>query len=821
MSTDYLTGAGTRFEYIKKTEILPGDIKSAMDYLSSLKYSHNVLFHYYCDLIGVTEKSFMLYYEMKWRKGIPVVNGVAADEKLLEKYVWKLRSLPADQLISILFHYGDKNNSAYETGFLVPTILSRMPEDTYLINPSPYIVQDTIGRCKGYIVWDKYYQKAYSKRFKGDRFLPYNELDSLDKATRVVAILSDQEDVNALKKTIQLLSCKEVVVSIPNTLFNKYKESLIYTTKEAGLNVQGIILIEPAIFTSSPKKNMVLFFSKEKAGQEIPVRILSLENTEMIIGEDQYTIPYDYFRTGRMTIREVSRLYEKPREIKQRNRPIEYYFSNEIRIQVKYRNYGSKKNAIVSYSSISDKAGKSRKISRNIEKGLQYTDKEELERKLNQALFLDELSEIIIEDVKQFYFDRYETLSLKTLWYLYRNKLLEKCDAYDDEFCKQMFTNNSNQNNPLSDIKYNDIPVGTKAQEKIIDDINTDDEKRCIVQLYNLINCLIQDKIFRVNPFQEMMAALSNRMSEEQMEVRNALTKKNMSIGEQRLLLSASEKEETWWLSEGLKALVAGLRLLSGIPVREMLALLWSDMVENVDYGFYQMKVTKMIDGSGEHIIYGMQDDWNRFRIIPLVPELTKMLFRRKRQLMKKYNLTEDKMANIPIFCEDYNERKEPKLIKYEKINKICKQAIKGLDIPKFEILLPGDKELITDLNRYYSDIFLSNFRFHTNHTSLMTRGEINYLLGIKQEDTYAKHYCDYTNDAIQFRMLLKLMRWSTILKTNYDGTLESREAFVNCAEYRIYAKEATTLRIRIHSRFGQNIRLRRMRKTREGSYEE
>jgi hypothetical protein len=46
-----------------------------------------------------------------------------------------------------------------------------------------------------------------------------------------------------------------------------------------------------------------------------------------------------------------------------------------------------------------------------------------------------------------------------------------------------------------------------------------------------------------------------------------------------------------------------------------------------------------------------------------------------------------------------------------------------------------------------------------------MTRGEINYLLGITAPDTYSKHYCDYTNDAIQFSITKKIERWVSLLR--------------------------------------------------------
>ena len=37
-------------------------------------------------------------------------------------------------------------------------------------------------------------------------------------------------------------------------------------------------------------------------------------------------------------------------------------------------------------------------------------------------------------------------------------------------------------------------------------------------------------------------------------------------------------------------------------------------------------------------------------------------------------------------------------------------------------------------------------------------------MLGITAPDTYSKHYCDYTNDAIQFSITRKMERWVSLL---------------------------------------------------------
>lgn len=797
----------TRFPYLRKEEAVSGKLKNVMNQFSKWRYDHTLLFHSYCDLIGVTEKSFTLWKDVKFGKGIPVIGGVAVDETLLEKYVWTIRKVPADQLISLLFYSGDKNLSAYESGFLVPIVLAKDPKGTYILNPSSYMVKDTIGQCKGYVVWDEHFCLAYSDCFKKNSFFSYDDMDKLEEDCRILAEVDEDRDMDALVRAIAGTAPKELVVSIPQVLFKKTREVLLQTAGGSGLTISNILLMDTAIFPANPKKRMVLFFRCDIPKHKIPARILSLQGVEMVLEDEVYHVSDDYLQTGMMTIRDVIRMNTPAVEVQKRKRPEEYWFSREIRIRCKYTARDGKKVAIVSYNSIPDAAGRSRKISRNIEKGLRFTDENDLKNRLDQVVFLDELSEIIARDVRKSYADRFETLSMKTLWYLYRDRIYNN-EFYDDALCMSIFVDSEQE---LQKMSYSDFLTGRcpDVLEEVLVGRDTAEQRRILLQLDILFDALLREGIFRYNPFRDMLGDLSNRMSEEQYEVRNALVKKNLSISQQKALLAGTCQTGEWLGSEDFRTLVVSFRLLSGIPVREMLALKWSDLVHVEDYDFYQIQVTMRIDREGKSVIYGTQDDWKRFRLIPLVPELTRQLFIRKQRWMAKYKLTEEKMLNLPIFCENYDRRrKQQQIMRYEVVNRICRDTIAALKIPKFEVRLPGEKELITNLNRYYSDLFLSNFRYHANHTCRMTRGEINYLLGLEQEDTYAKHYFDYTNDALQYQMLRKLIRWSVLLRPSGDRSDAEDPAMVECVECRIQAERDKHLQIKLRSQFGGTARV-------------
>ena len=204
--------------------------------------------------------------------------------------------------------------------------------------------------------------------------------------------------------------------------------------------------------------------------------------------------------------------------------------------------------------------------------------------------------------------------------------------------------------------------------------------------------------------------------------------------------------------------------------------------------------------------VYGRNNDWKRFRVIPLISELSGMAFRYKRSLMKKYGIDDEKELNdVPVFAAEYNSKKNRwKNSSYDAIRSICKKATDSLPIGELKVLLPGEKEVVTDLNRYYSDTFLANFRHYANHTCFMTNGEINYLLGVNAEDTFAKHYCDYTNDAVQFAMYRKLERWMVIL---YTDTSKDGKRLADGVEYTICGAESDVgIDVTVSDEFGSDI---------------
>lgn len=110
--------------------------------------------------------------------------------------------------------------------------------------------------------------------------------------------------------------------------------------------------------------------------------------------------------------------------------------------------------------------------------------------------------------------------------------------------------------------------------------------------------------------------------TEEQREVRNALTKKTFTLAEEEKMLAficaetkihferrAAKRYETEsvWLA-------GAIRLFTGMTLREVCALQWSDFVRIPQVNGYQLLVHKRLSDDGMMADDLKPEDWKRFR---------------------------------------------------------------------------------------------------------------------------------------------------------------------------------------------------------------
>jgi hypothetical protein len=171
--------------------------------------------------------------------------------------------------------------------------------------------------------------------------------------------------------------------------------------------------------------------------------------------------------------------------------------------------------------------------------------------------------------------------------------------------------------------------------------------------------------------------------------------------------------------------------------------------------------------------------DGTACRKIPVAPLLANMLHSRKTYLQAVCGFTEAELQQLPIIMPDKKKAlaalSKPSFCKYDAAIRVCRSLIEKANIPTQELVLPGDgdKEIVVDMNKYQGDIFYSNFKHRANHTCSFNRGELSYVVGNKAPDTFSQHYCDYTNDLVQYGMVQKLNRWSHAHETGGQNAVQ------------------------------------------------
>jgi hypothetical protein len=205
---------------------------------------------------------------------------------------------------------------------------------------------------------------------------------------------------------------------------------------------------------------------------------------------------------------------------------------------------------------------------------------------------------------------------------------------------------------------------------------------------------------------------------------------------------------------------------MTGMPIREVCGLLWSDFRYDDKIDIYILSVTKFIDSNGKVIHHVVEESWEKYRILPISALLGRILKARKNYL-KKEGLDDQMLEEYPIILsrEDLAHLRKghkPVYCKPAAVAEKCRKAVAAAEIPQFLIILPDKdgNDIETDINSYNGDIFRTNFRDKALNVAGFELDELNYYLGLKKPDTFSQHYCDYTNPYVQLIMARKLDRW-------------------------------------------------------------
>lgn len=276
--------------------------------------------------------------------------------------------------------------------------------------------------------------------------------------------------------------------------------------------------------------------------------------------------------------------------------------------------------------------------------------------------------------------------------------------------------------------------------------------------LCDLLDTAVEKEYYKINPVEDLVSRVRSRHSEFS-ELRDALTKKTFTQDEEMRILEEIQNDGS------PLAIGAMIRLYTGMPNMQVCALRYRDFKAIPHTGNYQFLVYQRIAKAGSSPTPLKRPE--EYRRIPVAPILAEYINKHIQHWESTLH-TKVKGTDYYIVSEDLQVGKCPEDSRPyapSTLHKYCKRIIQAIGIEHVTLSIPdeesGTKE--SDFSQYQSDIFRTNLRYRLKNTCGFTNSECDYMLGIQLKNTFAKHYCDFTNPFSQITMLTKLSWWCAL----------------------------------------------------------
>lgn len=758
-------------------------------------------------------------FEQAIKKKANVAEGVSIAETAFNmiENIWHEK--PSDVIRSALYPFpalfGRRSDlrvrSNYDGKFECSFFLQQFEESAQkasqilIVNPGPDFLLAWSQKakqhaCKCCVAIPNFYiATAYRMEFKNLRFCIFSDLEGMAKTFDLIAVSSLPTEEEFSIGTV-LSTGKDnasFIALLPQTAISAPTDNVCTTLQAHDFFPYKIIAIASQATVSKPGKKMLLFASNiVDPNAPIPVFFTQCDQTAAnLIVEKEYIHARRQELSKPTTLVMLRNAFEKakvdPDQIKHRKRPTAYQFSKEITLL--YTTHWDKYGVFVGeayYRGITapeNTANGRAWNSPTTQKGLRCKDQAGLIGKIENVPYSDAIYPYIVGDMLDCYGESIAQCSLKTIWFCCRSRLLARRD-YDDEIARAvLFGSEKKALSDLSPIQATDDNY-RKAMQAVISE-----ESVAVVKYWQQLNVImkaaVESGFIPTNPISSLLSEVSNRASKELRNLRNMLTKKTLTFEEESRILAyvREESDMAFGPRKALRFEIDGtlllgpIHLFTGMSTREACALTWDDFEQISGLDACRLLVYKFLSDDGT-FTYQSNGKANRYayRKIPVAPLLAEMLSGRKTYLKAVCGYTEAELQHMPIITS--NSRKsvailsKPPFCQHDAAVRICRMLIEKADIPTQSLVLPGSsaEELVVDMNKYQGDIFYSNFKHRANHTCAFNRGELSYVIGNKAPDTFSQHYCDYTNDLVQYAMVQKLNRWTHMHEESYRGTAQT-----------------------------------------------
>lgn len=582
----------------------------------------------------------------------------------------------------------------------------------------------------------------------------------------VADILADKIDMN---DGVVHLFC-------PNTLLDTKGRS-IRTALAKKYDFNWIQILPAAASSAWLKKNTIVCLTRKKEGYSEDVCLIHTDMYDnpmsdelRLICQDPWPVrmPQSEFANSQST---VNRLWEqfRPKPEKDSVRKTrEWKFSAEISL---WYSWSNKRGRVQYYGVPTEKQQAANPLRRGerLTPPYVYSTKsiEDAEERFAEIIWSDKFKPIIVEDIKRAY--KYRPMTLQTFWYCHEDELKEKT-GYSVEAAERIF-----ESQPIAGL-LSDGEYSLEVFQDLVEDLTDDYSKKNSIRIWRTLNAIIslanQSGRFLPNVIGDYVRSMVEKDRGYQ-QVRKNLAKRSYELEEELRMLDLLQMN----LPYNGAFVGAAISFYCGIVNRQICALTWGDYKKLFGDEVGQLWITKELTNKGEIKTLGL-DDKNMLRRVPVVRQLVKILDKRFEFVKMNWKAEdssklETEVMVLPIVSQaDLKSRYSPADIKLAK-----DQMEAAADIEPMEVSISKIGAKVTDLNEYSGDRFRSNFLYRALQTSNMSRGEANYIYGISLPTTFAKHYCDYTNDFAQLMMCRKLERWTSLHqeKKCEVGVIENR----------------------------------------------
>ena len=715
------------------------------------------------------------------RTTIIAEGGKTTEDRELELALRNIAQAKPTDVIRALFYGESRNDATIECTYLLRSFVCMVDADSrvLIVNSSPDMViwwtkQKITCNHICFLVTDETIADLYRHEFPDMSFRALTQRGTCPADYDRLLLVARDLQADTVLTALQLSApSAKLLALVPEVFLTGNGNTLQQHLQKNNYCIRQITSIPTAATQSSPRKKILVYADTQWRYDYF--QLISAEcddcKTTLTLPKQYSPIPHKWLE-GTMSIADMRKAtLASLRPVRNHlNDAYVYWYSPEI--QLRYTLQSDCKNRCagrVYYRAILRPEDKHRKrgdrLSPIIEKGLRKATEAEVVAAIEQVAMDERIADAVVGDILDFYAERMDELSIKTMWYCLRDQL-RTLHSYREDLALEMFCSQSQSISILI------VGKGTAEEYEIalqsVFPAKDHIPKAYWQQLHLILNAAQREGYIKHNHLSEHMTVISHRADKRQREVRNALVKKILENNEERriidylLQIPTSMRDGLW---------VLGPIMMFAVPhLREALALRWMDF-EPCLSGTYHINVTKYLcdDGSVKSL---MDKSIEAYRSVPTAPTLAELLLDYKKYLMERYALTEDQIAVCPIVLENHAVLKKGITTKFCRISSAVhrrKELVEQASIPANEVLLPNatGEMFRTDLNDYRGDIFYSNLKYHLRHVCKMTEGELCYFLGLQAPDTFSAHYCAYDHPVIQLRMTRKLARWTCQFQAN------------------------------------------------------